>query len=154
MELIEPDGSGPLPNRLGTYELVAFTKYDYNGNDLDVVGSNEDEQTPFNLIERSICGIFTTLGFYSRQAVLNPNETCEIPGNGDNDETICLAFDLYQPSNKEFMIGDRKHHLLLCVQLFKSEMDYTRENGTEELFNKLKQAGVYPYSDLDRKPVV
>ena len=26
MELLEPDGTGPLPNRLGTYELVAFTK--------------------------------------------------------------------------------------------------------------------------------
>jgi len=29
MELLEPDGTGPLPNRLGTYELVAFTKYDF-----------------------------------------------------------------------------------------------------------------------------
>ncbi len=27
MELIEPDRSGPKPNRIGTYELVAFTKH-------------------------------------------------------------------------------------------------------------------------------
>jgi hypothetical protein len=26
MELIQPDGTGPIPNRNGTYELVAFTK--------------------------------------------------------------------------------------------------------------------------------
>lgn len=27
MELIEPDGSGPKPNRMGTYELIAFTRH-------------------------------------------------------------------------------------------------------------------------------
>ena len=146
MELLEPDGTGPLPNRLGTYELVAFTKYDFDDSD--------DTQTPFNRIQLKIRGIFTSTGFYSRMAVLNPNETCEIPGDDDDDETTCLAFDLYQPDNKEFFIGDRKHHLLLCIQLFRSEMEFARENGSEELFKKLKQAGYYPYSDLDRKPVV
>lgn len=144
MELLEPDGTGPLPNRLGTYELVAFTKHDYNNND--------DTQTPFNLIERKVCGIFTTIGFFSRQAVLNPNETCEVP-NGVGEENICLVFDLYQPDNKEFRIGERKHHLLLCVQVFRSEMEFSRANGNEELLKKLKEAGHYPYSDLDRQPV-
>ena len=144
MELLEPDGTGPLPNRLGTYELVAFTKHDYN--------NSEDSQTPFNLIEREICGIFTTIGFFSKEAVLNPNETCEVP-NGKGEENSCLVFDLYQPDNKEFIIGDRKHHLLLCLQVFRSEMDFARENGSEELFKILKQAGHYPYSDLDRQPV-
>lgn len=145
MELLEPDGSGPLPNRLGTYELVAFTKHDYN--------NNEDTQTKFNLIERTICGIFTTIGFFSREAVLNPNETCEVP-NGEGEENSCLVFDLYEPDNKKFKIGERKHHLLLCLQVFRSEMDFAREYGSEELFKKLKEAQHYPYSDLDRQPVV
>ncbi len=144
MELLEPDGTGPLPNRLGTYELVAFTKHDYN--------NSEDIQTPFNLIERKICGIFTTIGFFSKEAVLNPNETCEIP-NGEGEENSCLVFDLYQPDNKEFIIGDRKHHLLLCLQVFRSEMEFARENGSSELFKILKQAGHYPYSDLNRQTV-
>lgn len=144
MELLEPDGSGPLPNRLGTYELVAFTKHDYV--------NSEDAATPFNLIERKVCGIFTTLGFYSRQAVLNPNETCEVP-NGEGEENTCLAFDLYEPENNKFKIGDRKHHLLLCIQVFRSEMEFSRANGSDKLFEKLKQAGHYPYSDLDRQPV-
>lgn len=144
MELLEPDGTGPLPNRLGTYELVAFTKHAYN----DI----EDTQTPFNLIERTVCGFFTTIGFFSREAVLNPNETCEVP-NGESEENTCLVFDLYQPDNKEFRIGERKHHLLLCLQVFRSEMEFSRANGSEELFKKLKEAGHYPYSDLDRQPV-
>lgn len=144
MELLEPDGTGPLPNRLGTYELVAFTKHD--------ISDNEDPQTPFNLIERKVCGIFTTIGFFSREAILNPNETCEVP-NGEGEENSCLVFDLYQPNNKEFKIGDRKHHLLLCLQVFRSEMEFSRANGSGELFKKLKEAGHYPYSDLDRQPV-
>jgi len=144
MELLEPDGTGPLPNELGTYELLAFTKYDYN--------NSMEPQTPFNLIERKICNIFTTIGFYSRQAVINPKETCEIP-NGENEENTCLIFDLYDPSHKKFMIGDRQHHLLLCLQIFRSEMNFARENGSEELFQKLKDAGYYPYSDLDRQAV-
>jgi hypothetical protein len=149
-ELLEPDGTGPLPNRLGTYELVAFTKYPIeNTNELEVTGK---EKAPFNLIERQICGIFTTMGFYSKQEVLNPKETCEIPMDGE--ENICLIFDLYNPGGKEFCIGNRKHHLLLCMQVHRAEMNFARENGTIVLIQKLKQAGYYPYSDLDRKSVV
>jgi len=40
MELIQPDGTGPVPNRNGTYELVAFTKLPYT---TDTTSSN-----PFN----------------------------------------------------------------------------------------------------------
>ena len=146
MELLDPAGNGPKQNRIGTYELIAFTKEKYNENDTD------ENQTPFNLIERRFCGIFTMIGNYSFQAVLNPNETCEVP-NGEGEENSCLVFDLYQPDNKEFKIGARNHHLLLCLQVFRSEMEFARENGSEELFKKLKQAGHYPYSDLDRQPV-
>jgi hypothetical protein len=145
MELLEPDGSGPLPNRLGTYELVSFTKHAYSNSD--------DAQTPFNLIERKVCGIFTTIGYFSKETVLNPNETCEIP-YVEGEENTCLVFDLYEPDNKKFIVGDRYHHLLLCLQVFRSEMDFARANGSEELLEKLKEAGYYPYSDLDRQAVV
>ncbi len=144
MELLDPAGKGPLPNRFGTYELVSFTNKGYE--------INEDPQTPFNLIERKICGIHTSIGFYSSQAVLNPNETCEIPGD-DGEENTCIIFDLYEPDGKQFKIGEKKHHLLLCIQIFRSEMEFSRANGSNELFKKLKDAGHYPYSDLDRQPV-
>ena len=142
MELLNPDGDGPKPNRLGTYELVAFTKELYN---------DGKTQTPFSLIERRICGIFTTIGNYSSQAILNPNETCEVPTDGE--ENRCLIFDDYKPDKKEFKIGDRKHHLLLCLEVFRSEMEFARKNGSSELFSLLRQKGFYPYSDLDREAV-
>ena len=145
MELLDPDGKGPKKNRIGTYELVAFTKYDYN--------TSEDTQTPFNLMERKACGFLTAIGMYASQAVLNPKETVEIP-NGENEDNTCLIFDLYEPEGKQFNVGTRTHHLLLCMQLFRSEMDYARANGSEQLIDLLKEKGYYPYSDLDRAPVL
>jgi hypothetical protein len=144
MELLDPNGNGPKPNRLGTYELVAFTKETYNESD------NSD--AAFNTIERHICGIFTTIGFYSSQAVLNPNETCEIPTN--EGENKCIIFDDYKPDGREFYVNSRKHHLLLCLEVFRSELEYARKNGSIQLLQLLKQAGHYPYSDLNRTPVV
>lgn len=145
MELLDLDGNGPLKNRLETYELVAFTKYDYN--------KSEEFQTPFNLIERKACGFLTAIGMYSSQAILNPKETIEVP-NGENEENTCLVLDLYAPNDKKFKIGNRDHHLLLCMQVFRSEMEYARQNGSDELFKILKEKGIYPYSDLDREPVI
>lgn len=143
MELLDPHGNGPKPNRLGTYELVAFTKKPYN--------KSEETQTAFDLIERRVCGIFTSIGNFSIEVVLNPNETCEIPVEGE--ENRCLVFDNYQPENKEFKVGERKHHLLLCLEVFRSEMEFARKNGSAKLFSLLKGKGYYPYSDLDRERV-
>lgn len=144
MELLDPNGNGPKPNHLGTYELIAFTKELYN----------EKVETPssFGLIERRICGIFTAIGNYCIQAVLNPYETCEVPS--ERGPNKCLIFDNYQPGDKEFKIGDKKHHLLLCVEIFKREMEFARQNGSVGLIQLLRQKGFYPYSDLDREPVV
>lgn len=145
MELLDPDGKGPKKNRIGTYELVAFTKYEYN--------ESGENQTPFNSIERKACGFLTAIGMYSSRAILNPNDTIEVP-NGENEENTCLIFDLYEPKGKKFKIGNREHHLLLCLQLFRSEMNYARQHGSDELFKILKEKGIYPYSDLDREPVI
>ncbi|RYY45548.1 MAG: hypothetical protein EOO06_16270 [Chitinophagaceae bacterium] len=143
MELLDPNGNGPKPNTLGTYELVAFTKQPYN--------ESEEIQTAFNSIERRFCGIFTMIGNYSFEAVLNPKETCEVPSNeGENN---CLVFDNYDPDGRQFSIGDRQHHLLLCLEVFRTEMEFARKKGTDQLLSKLKAAGHYPYSDLDREPV-
>jgi hypothetical protein len=146
MELIEPDGSGPQPNRIGTYELLAFTRHK--------IPSPEDksEERPFNKIERRICGIFTTTGLYSYEAVLNPGETCEVPGK-EGEPNICLIFDEYVSVGKSFEIEGKKHGLLLVIEVFRSEMEHAMKHGSAAVLAKLKEAGHYPYSDLDRKPV-
>ncbi len=141
MELIEPDGSGPKPNRIGTYELIAFTKHKYS----------TEKHSPFNKTNGRLCGIFTTLGHYSYEAVLNPKETCEIPMS--QNETVCLILDEYKKDGVDFEINGRRHCLLLCIEVFRSELEYAMKHGSAVVLNRLKEKGHYPYSDLDRKPV-
>jgi hypothetical protein len=147
MELIEPDGTGPKPNRIGTYELVAFTKLKMPPQD-----TKRDDKDPFNRIERRMCGILTVVGRYSHDAVLNPGETCEVPWK-EGDPTTCLIFDEYQKDGVPFEIEGKKHCLLLCMEVFRSEMEYAMKKGSAPVLRKLKEKGYYPYSDLDREPV-
>ena len=144
MELIQPDGTGPVPNRNGTYELVAFTRLPYT--------SDTTETHPFNLIERRTCGIFTAIGSYSFEAKLEPGETLEIPE--EDGPNKCIVFDEYNPGDKDFFIGDKRHGLLLVIEVFQEEMEYAMESGSAELLKKLKAKGYYPYSDLDRPSVI
>jgi hypothetical protein len=145
MELIKPDGSGPIPNESGTYELVGFTKHEF--------ADSESEETYFHKIERRFCNIFTAIGNFSSMTKLQSGDTCEIPA-GENEPNHSIIFDNYEPHGKEFHIGNSKHHLLLVIELFNDEMNYAKENGSQKLFEKLKEHGYYPYSDLDRKSVI
>lgn len=147
MELIEPDGSGPKPNRIGTYELVTFTRLKMPPSDREA-----DENQPFNKIEDRMCRMMTAIGLYSSQAVLNPGETCEIPLE-EGKPNLCLIFDECKKDGAGLEIEGRKHCLLLCMEVFRSEMEYAMRHGSAVVLQKLKEAGYYPYSDMDRKPV-
>ncbi len=146
MELIEPDGTGPKPNRIGTYELVAFTKLRIPPNQ-----TKPDDENPFNKIERRMCGILTAVGQYSYEAVLNPGDTCEVPGK-EGEPNRCLILDQYPENGTAFEIDRKRHCLLLCLEVFRSEMEYAMKNGSAPVLKQLKEKGYYPYSDLDRKP--
>lgn len=143
-ELLEYYDKGPKPNKKGLYELVAFTRHLID----------EDASSPYNLIERRLCGVFTVIGNYSKETVINAGETCEIPGGDDGEDNICLLFDNYLPLARPFTIGHQKYHLLLCIEIYRSELDYCRSEGSDTFLAKYKQAGYYPYSDMDRTPVV
>jgi len=140
MELIGPDGKGPKPNRLGTYELVMCTCRPRN-----------DQNENFRKVEGRINIILTSLANYSFQTVINPNETAELPGENPSD-TSYIVFDKFDTRGIPFEF--KKYGLLLAVEVHKSELEYARANGTAELIKKLRTAGVYPYSDIDRAPVL
>jgi hypothetical protein len=144
MELLSPDGSGPIPNRTGTYELVSFTKEAYE---------SDDKDSNFKKIQGRLNVIMTNIASYSYQAKLEPRETAELPGD-EGQPNYCLLFDEYKPNGQEFRIGERKHGLLLVMEIFKDEMEYARKNGSDRLIEKLKLHGYYPYSDLNRKSVL
>ena len=147
MELIQPDGSGPKPNRTGTFELVAFSKLKIPGPE-----TKRDEQHPFTIVERRMCGALTAVGHYSFAAVLNAGETCEVP-DGEGRPAKCLILEEFRQEGTAFTINGRKHSLLLCLEVFRSEMEYAMKHGSAAVLEKLKEKGYYPYSDLDRDPV-
>jgi hypothetical protein len=94
----------------------------------------------------------TGIGLYSHEAVLNPGETCEIPLYEDQPN-VCLIFDEYRRDGAGLVIDGRRHCLLLCMEVFRSEMEHARRAGSDVVLKKLKEAGHYPYSDLGREPV-
>ena len=148
MELIKPDGSGPKKNRIGTYELVTFTKLEMPGSQGDM-GKAER----FQKIERRMCRIMTGIGWYAHEAVLNPGETCEMPVY-EAEPSVYLIFDEYRKDGVQFEFEGRRHCLLLCIEVFRSEMEHAMREGSEVVLKKLKDAGHYPYSDMDREPVL
>ncbi len=142
MELIDPDGHGPRPNDRGTFELVAFTKLSYS----------EEREEPYAAMEYQLSSMLSTVGHFSRQAVLKPGDTCELPQDDHDDR--CILLSAYEPDGRTFTIDGRDHHLMLCMEVHRSEMEYSRQEGSAALLERLKCAGFYPYSDLDRTPVV
>ena len=142
-ELINPTGDNPIPNRNGLYELVALTKHEFQSDDIG--------EGIFGNIERRFCGIFTGVGNFSFQAKLEPSETCELPVDGEPNR--CLIFDEYQGEN-DFVVDEKKYGLLLVIEVYRDEMEFAMNNGTDKLLELLKSEGHYPFSDLDRESVI
>ena len=140
MELLSPADSGPKANRDGTYELIMFTRLKDGG--------ENTEDSPYSKIALRCRSIMTSGGRYSTMAVLNSGDTSEVPIS--EDEFACIILDKYTT----FSVGERTHHLLLIMEVFRNEMEYARKEGTEKLLLQLKEQNYYPFSDLDRKSVI
>jgi hypothetical protein len=142
MELLNFDGSGPAESDVGTYELVAFTKH-------AVVVPDRDD--PFDAIEHRLRSLFTSIGRFSEEAVLNSGDTAEVPVDDDEPNACILFSALSGPA--PFRIGKRTHGLLVVTEVLPDEMALSREHGSAELITRLTRAGYFPKSDLDRESV-
>jgi hypothetical protein len=143
-ELSEAPGEGSSNDVFQTYELVMFTKHAIDLN------AAKDDATPFGKVHNSINAILNCIAPYSAEATLNPNETCEFPADMEEVGGRCLIFDGY-PSYADDQPAD--FGLLAVIEVFRSEMEYSREHGGAKLLERLKTEGYYPYSDMDRRPV-
>ncbi|HRX79185.1 MAG TPA: suppressor of fused domain protein [Pirellulaceae bacterium] len=142
-ELCEIPGEGSSNDVFDTYELVMFTRQELSLDDA------HDEGTNFGREHRVISAIMNCIARYSEQATLNPNETCEFPLEMEIVGGKCLIFDAYGPPVRHAAFG-----LLAIIEVHRSEMDYARKRGGKKLIAKLKKAGHYPYSDMERPAVV
>lgn len=143
-ELSEAPNEGSSNDVYRCYELVMFTKHRL---DLDAA---KDETTSFGEAHRNINTILNLIARYSAQAKLNPNETCEFPAGMDYVGGKCLIFDGYACHSDDVV---KNFGLLAIIEIFRSEMEYSRERGGAKLIQRLKSKKHYPYSDLDREPV-
>lgn len=140
-ELSGLPGEGPSNDCFANYELVMFSR--------QMVGSNDVDQDSHRLIAT----ILNCMARYSFQATLNRYETCEFPVDMDWIGGRCLIFDAYSDSPLQ-NAGRQELGLLALIEIHRSEMNFAREFGGAFLLEKLKDAGYYPYSDLDRPAVV
>ena len=122
-----------------------FTKHSLSLDDA------EDENTAFGKAHANINAILNLIARYSESAQLNPNETSEFPEDMEDVGGKCLIFAGYAKFTDDVATD---FGLLLIIEIFRSEMQYAREHGGAQLLDHLKSAGHYPYSDLDREPVV
>lgn len=125
------------------YELVMFTRQELALDDAD------DASTPFGRAHTNINAILNLIARYSAQATLNPMQTCEFPEEMEEVGGKCLIFDAYG----DVGTTDVAFGLLAVIEIFPTEMSLAQNVGGKELLAKLKAAGHYPYSDLDRQPV-
>jgi hypothetical protein len=144
-ELSESQGEGSSNRVFSCYEIAMFTRHPLN------LDQAKDDATAFGRAHTNINSILNYIAPYSASATLNPNETCEFPAEMEHVGGKCLIFDAYgDPPN-----GDepRAFGILAIIEIHRSEMDFARSAGGSELIQRLKTAGHYPYSDLDRDPV-
>ncbi len=144
-ELTDWRRGGPTNSLYDGYELVMFTK---QALDLD---NAQNSDTAFGAIHATINAVLNLLARYSEEAELNPGETCEFPEEMQDVGGKCLVFDAYPPANNP---GPRGLGLLLAIEIHRSEMEYAMHNSGAQLLALLKKQNHYPYSDLDRQPVV
>jgi hypothetical protein len=144
-ELTELPNQGSSNKKFSCYELAMFTRHPL---DLEQAKNKEN---PFGKAHSNINKILNNVARYSATTELNPNETCEFPENFKDLGGKCLVFDDYGSKSDNTV---RRFGILAVIEIFRSEMDFARTHGSPLLFEKLKAAGHYPYSDLDREPVV
>lgn len=147
-ELIDEFGKGPRSKTFQTYELVMFTR-----ETIDLAGA-KDETTAFGKANSNINSIMNLIARYSAEATLNPGETIEFPADMERVGGKCLILDSYDPKGTGFHFVNKTFGLMLIMEIFKSEMEWAMSNGGTNLISKLKGAGIYPYSDLNRNPIL
>lgn len=143
-ELSDLPDQGSANRLFSCYEMAMFTRHPVNLDDA------KNPNTPFGKAHGNINRILNFVAPYSAQATLNGGETCEFPADMEHVGGKCLIFDHYGHHADDLVTS---FGVLAILEVFRSEMEFAREQGGGELIARLKAAGHYPYSDLDRAPV-
>jgi hypothetical protein len=141
-ELCDLPGEGSYNDVLDSYELVMFTRATLS------LDNANDDSTLFGRAHRLIRMILNEVALRSTEEILNPSDTFEFPEDLEVIGGQCIIFDTYGST-----CGSDNFGLLAVIAIHPSEKKYAGRYGSKKLLAKLKKAGYYPYSDLDRDPV-
>jgi len=144
MELAPLKGRKAYNSVYRKYELVTFTpgKVGQGAKDLSDVANG----TPGGLLR----GALAFIGAYAFDARLEPGNTIEFPEDfGMSMSGRAFVFDTYVPEKFNSSFG-----LMLLIEIQREEMAWAMENNGTALLEKLKQADIYPYSNIDRPAAV
>ena len=118
-----------IPNDQGNYELMICSR-------------EEDDWGP---------NIICQLAHYTLESALNPGETMDIgPATPDGSTIAAFLFCDYG----RFKVRDREAGLLLCLGITAGELSQCRAGNRPRVETALKDAGVFPYTDLFRESVL
>lgn len=143
MQLVGPGRTKQKKSSLGKFELAAATRLRKG-----VDGDMDQDESDWMRATMEIRSFLSHIGHYSMMARLEPMQTAELPGEEGN---TCIVFD--QAIGGETLLGE-PFGLLWCIRVHPQELAYARSEGSAKLIERLKAAGLYPNSDLDRSPVV
>ncbi len=117
---------GQAANELGEYELMMCCR-------------EENDWAP---------SLLSRLAPYTLETPLRPGETMDIsPAMPKRSTIVALLFVSY----REFRVNEAKAGLLLCIGITKFELANCRKNSPRVVLTKLKENGVFPFTDAHRK---
>lgn len=164
MQLAVPGCTDQRRGSMGYYELAMATRHspaamfkggaDDSDPDFDEDGelASERELTPYGEASSEIRMFLTNLAHYTSMAVLDPGQTAEFPT--EEMGSVFFVFDALVDRDAGLRVLGKPYGVLLAIRVYESELAYAQEHGTDGLIELLRDRGVYPYSDLDREPVV
>jgi hypothetical protein len=120
---------GQEKTELGEYELVMCVR-------------DENEWAP---------SLLSRLAPYTFDAAVNPGDTMDIATAMPKNSTIAaLLFVSY----RKFKVSETDAGALLAMGITEAELTYCREHGCEDVLSKLKNTGIFPFTEPRRKSVI
>ena len=128
------------------YELVMFTRAPMS------LPKLKRRTTKLGRAFHNARGLLTSIGWGSAERSLNPGNTVEFPDDGEEHAGKCFIVDDYS-GHRGVVDKHLKFGVMVVIEIFRSEMKWACKRDGSKLIAKLKEAGHYPYTDMNRKPV-
>lgn len=150
-ELVDHKFNSPSNDYFDAYELVMCIKYPI---DLDSTHTENPLKGTFAYEHKYMSRILNGIARYSSEAKLNPYETIEFPENFDVIGGKCMILDCFSEPYIDAKTNYKKFGLMLLMEIHRTEMEFAMQQKGRELLQLFKEKGIYPFTGIDRDPVI